>query len=1381
MPRRYFNWKLAIVLIISICVLGVTAFGLRQWQRTHRADQGLILGNEAYDEQKWDEAAEKFGRYLAIEQIDVPVLMKYAEAQLKIRPSKRGNIAYAEKAYRNVLRTDKYNSKAAMQLAGLYLEMLKPGEAELIASKYLDNNDDPDPKLREMLALAMVRLRKFTEAAAELKAIIQEHPDQISAYEMLGRLTKQRPDDIPDSPESWFDEAVKNNPSSALAYTVRAAFYQSEDSAKAKADLEKAEKLDLSDPNVELRLASEFMNANILDKAEQHLTSVQMSIPSDPRVWAIWAEFALKSKSQEKMLKIAETGLELSSQPLDFMPTATKLFILSGQLDLADDYISEMNQKDIAPPEVAFLEGLLAFEKGLLAFEREQWFKAINHWNESMGLVNKSPPTIRLALSPKIRLALSSALSRIGDTQSALIHLRTLVSENPDFVTGHLELAKLLAHTGNWTESARYAATAKQLSPENPEASLLYLQAKMQLLSTNSASENVQALQDIEKELSEMEKVANNLPEFKLLKFQLALQQSNFTDVQALVTQLKKNYPSQIETTMAEVKLLVAQDKTDEAMLILFKALEGFPQDIKPVRYLAILLYQQGDKEKCEAIIKDALERIDQPVNQRKLGLLLAEIYVQWNQNDKVYSLLNTLAQQLPEDIPIKRGLLLCEQVINDRAKAQQLVDEIKELEGEEGWQWRYEQARIWSSPEEFKARYTEIVELLQENIKANPNDQASRMLLAEAYKDSGELQLAISTYREALSHSPNNLRIIIPFIEVLSSSMEFDEVDQLLKRAGNSKQDLYKPQLKQFQFDSHLRHGQLSSASDILQDFISNDNDPNNQKYRFVLASLKAQQGKYDEAKELLDELKAQSPDSLHFTYALIQLSIIQDKPNEALRLCDEIINKLDNAYAYVLRAGTYSSLGQTDKAREDFEHAAAIEPNSVEVWMAKSAFYRSIGQPDKAIADIQNAMSLAPSDIRIQKQAIRLFLESGDTDKVLQGKAILAEARISSPNDIDLRLSEAYSLLKENTAPAIEKATEILQKITEDQPESSRAWVLLGNISLSKGQAGKAMEIAFRGLSHSPNDMALLLLKARAEKDRSPALAIPTLKALLEAGPNNTEVTLLLAETYIDAGEPEKAVNFLKAQLASRVGTPEERIIKINLAVALYKNGSNANAQKEFGSLIQSEKDSFTLINIANGLASIDDSQAKKTAEDILRMVLRNKPDSVGAMTLLATLLQISDRSDEAILLYKQVLELQPDNKIVINNLAWVMCKDKGMLQEALQLAQKGLDIDPNYVDLIDTRGVIYYKLGEFDKALDDFTTCIALYPKNLKGIPAAIGSRFRLAKTFDKLGQRNEAVEHLNQALDLNQTLDSESRIGGSDLNDAQTLLKQLQEGN
>ena len=97
------------------------------------------------------------------------------------------------------------------------------------------------------------------------------------------------------------------------------------------------------------------------------------------------------------------------------------------------------------------------------------------------------------------------------------------------------------------------------------------------------------------------------------------------------------------------------------------------------------------------------------------------------------------------------------------------------------------------------------------------------------------------------------------------------------------------------------------------------------------------------------------------------------------------------------------------------------------------------------------------------------------------------------------------------------------------------------------------------------------------------------------------------------------------------------------------------------------------------------------------------------------------------------------------------------------------------PNYIDLIDTRGVAYYRLGEFNKAVEDFTTCIKLY---IDGTPPAISSRFHLARTFDKLGQKYKAVEHLKQALDMN------SKVGGlsdTDLKEAKLLLKQLQEGN
>ena len=171
---------------------------------------------------------------------------------------------------------------------------------------------------------------------------------------------------------------------------------------------------------------------------------------------------------------------------------------------------------------------------------------------------------------------------------------------------------------------------------------------------------------------------------------------------------------------------------------------------------------------------------------------------------------------------------------------------------------------------------------------------------------------------------------------------------------------------------------------------------------------------------------------------------------------------------------------------------------------------------------------------------------------------------------------------------------------------------------------------------------------------------------------------------------------------------------------------------------------------------------------------MVIKDNSDSTKAMMNLAILLQISDRSTESAQLYERVLELEPDNVIAVNNLAWIICEVQGKPKEALELALRGSKIAPNYYDLIDTRGVIYYRLGEFDKAVRDFNECIKLYPDIT---PSSISTRFYLARALIKLGQKDEAIRYLKEALELN---NQKGGLSMADLAEAQSLLKQIQEG-
>jgi tetratricopeptide (TPR) repeat protein len=349
-------------------------------------------------------------------------------------------------------------------------------------------------------------------------------------------------------------------------------------------------------------------------------------------------------------------------------------------------------------------------------------------------------------------------------------------------------------------------------------------------------------------------------------------------------------------------------------------------------------------------------------------------------------------------------------------------------------------------------------------------------------------------------------------------------------------------------------------------------------------------------------------------------------------------------------------------------------------------------------------------------------------------------------------------------------------------------------------------------RGLAHNEGNGPLLLLKARAEKGRSPAQAAQTLKGLLDQDPKNVEVLVELADAYARSGRTRQAVDLLSQRLSNFEG-PARRLCEIAYAEAQYANGQRDEALALFDKLTQADpndatptmslaqqlrrerrwtemyqlvhrwlathpNDADVATTIARVLATTGDKQALAMGEDILRMTLEERnPRSLSCLSLLAMMMQDTDRNVEAAKLYRKVLEIDPKSVIAMNNLAWILCEgdpvprgtaqggaaedvpepepasgrgSAGQYKEALELAEKGLKIVPDYVDLLDTRGYAYYRLGDFDKAMSDFAECMKQYPTNS---PLSATPRFHLAMTCAAMKRRAEAVEYLRMALDMN----------------------------
>lgn len=1427
MAQRYFNWTLAIVLLVGLVVLAAAALSLHRWQRSTLAEEALPLGEGAFAEGNWEEAATQIGRYLTINGNDVDRLLMYGEAQLKMRPSSSSGVQHAIAAYSSVLRMDSHHKEAAKRLIEIYLGLSpagmnqgrSPGEAELKARQFLETNDDPT--IRRFLSLSLIQQRNFQDAQQTLAKLIADHPDHIEAYEVMGLLAAEHPEDVNKPSNYWFEEAVRVNPDSALAHLVRGAFFlRSGDRPNAMADFEQAATLDLSVTEVHSRLIGELTLARAYDEARDQIAALRAKAPTELDLWRYWSLVAIQSGTEQEMQTVAQEGMkELATYPWDFLPWAAELFIRAKRFDEARDCILKMQKKDIEPARNAFLEGYLAQQQGQLQEAATFWRKAI-----ALGYQSRQDATWR-GHYPPVRMFLASVLQKLGDLQMAIEQLRLLVADVPDYPQFNLALAQLLAQAEDWPGVLDQARQVLRLVPDQTDAALLELQARMRLLAGADDSPSTQnAWREIETKLAELSEAGENAEQVRLLQVQANMFQGKHADAKAMLDGLEGSLGEGLGAALLRVQLLVEQGDRPEAISLLRRAVEQFPESTEPVRRLALLLNQQGDRQGCEAVIRSALSRMEK-VSQRSLGLLLADLYVSWEQDDQLYDWLTELANQFPQDIETKRRLLSLDRVLKDATASQAIVDQIKSIEGQNGWQWRVEQARVWILSDAFQSNYGEIVRLLQENLLANPDDRSSRLLLAAAYEKAGELQLALTVYREALQRWPNDVAVVARTVQTLYKAGEDEEAQSVLDSAKS--RDLYDPDIKRLQLqgylrrsdmapDSEARRNALASASDILQDLVRQD--PNDTLASLRLASTLAAQKKYDEAQAVLDAVKVKDPEAVSLIVAQVQLDVARGDAEAALRVCNEAVAREDNVFARMLRGMTHTAFGRYGEARADFDRMVTLEPEKPEVWVTRSDFFRQIGRTREAVSDITRALALAPDSLPVQRRAVTLFLTSGDPALFRQASDLLERALESHPGDSELKLRKAQVLLARQTAPAAEQARTVLREITEERPKLAEAWELLGALELREDQLGKAMDVALRGLAENPDNRRLLLIKAQAEARRSPMLAVPTLKDLVDQDPNDMSVISQLALAYLQSNRPQEAIGLLRQHLATQKG-PARKQGEIAMAGILGQIGDVNEAVAIFKDLVQAEPDDPSLrviwaeqlaagqrwgevesvvadwhashpndVTVARAVARdlIAGRQAQgfEIARKLLQSDLQEHPESVGSLHLLADMATVTEQAEEAISLNRRILEVDPNNAFAINNLAWLLCEEQKQYQRALDLANRGLKLRPEYIDLIETRGVIHYRMGHLEEAVRDLSRSIELYPVNS---PALASTYFHLARAYAEMGRKTDAIETVERALTLHrrseQSTDPGQRrslLSGEDLAEAQRLLDQLQKG-
>lgn len=1343
------NWGFLVVVVFALTAGTLTVGGLWYWNKHLRAQRGLQRGLAAFENKQWDLAAVHLGNYLAAIQPrqDTAILLKYAEAQMNRRPLSRSYIEQALRAYHQILRLEE-NDEVRRRLIEFYVRT-DPAEAQRLAEAFLERQENPE--IACYAAQAMMQRGQYAAARQRLEQVLGKHPDHLQAYLLLAQLAQQNAESAGKTPLEWLTAAINADPNEPAAYLYRAQYIlQNQQAEEAAADIQKAESLPLQTRQQKVQMASVYLAAGRLEESRRLLESLQTEESNDLSVWLLWAQWALRLGRTEEMIRVAQEGIaSLQPDPYDFLTTAAELFIQAHQWEQAESIIRQMTERKEEPELILYLQGVLAQSKG-------DWPAAVSIWRKLSSSSSSPDASIRLA----------QALMEIGDPLAAIQQLQTLLLRFPNHTQAHALMARWCMKEGRWSDAAEHIQQALRKQPDNLEYRKIWLTIRShQIQASEQSSER-------EKITQELKSVARQDPSFLFEQVSFWIGTGQLEEAETELQQLKKQEGPTLKIRILESELLRAKGQVDQARQVLEDLCREYPNSLEPIQKWVVFTIQNKEYEKAVAFLNAVSVDSFSKEQQKTLNTWRAEVLFLQGRVQEGAAILSALAKQFPSDISIRRRLLDWTRRSEEMKSLQRWIEEIKSIEGEQGRQWRYELARLLYERGQIRRDYSQIVSLLSAVLRNYPDDLDSRILLASVHESAGNLTLAVQEYQNALARNMDNLELVVPAVAAMYRAQEYKAAEAVLQEAA--RRGLRDPRLSRLEVQRLIQQGKFGPATEILREMI--EKSPDDQNLKLSLALMYLYQNQLDEAEQCIRQLQETEAFSLPVVAARVELAMRRNNPQGALQICNEAIAEHPEPRLYALRAMTRMQIGMTEAAEEDVKTLLKESKSSRENYLLAADLFISLNRIQAAVETMDNAVREFPDDSAVLRKAVLVYARDPQRRQIVN--ALLEKSLSVEPKDPPLLLLKAQMLLAENTATSAEEGEALLNQLLNEYPRIEAGWATLADWYLRNGQTGRAMDCLLRGLEYFPESKVLLLLKARLEGVRGGHLALPTLQDLYQRFPKDDRIAAQYAETLLRLKQFQEAESVLLACLnRSEAADVSFRYLYM---VLLYQSGRQEQAsqlfeqemkegkepslvfQKWAAFLVQDKQwsllrdlfekyseqipslpDTAARFCLQMGLDS--DPKGRQAASECLQTLLTRFPKHPQLMLASAKLHHYWQQYGMAEQIYRDLLMQEnllddADRAAVMNNLAWILFHQNQQPQEALQWANKGLTIQPKNADLLDTRGEIYFQLGDYVKAREDFENAIQNFPPFS---PERVKTGFRLVKTLVNLGKKEDAM--------------------------------------
>ena len=420
----------------------------------------------------------------------------------------------------------------------------------------------------------------------------------------------------------------------------------------------------------------------------------------------------------------------------------------------------------------------------------------------------------------------------------------------------------------------------------------------------------------------------------------------------------------------------------------------------------------------------------------------------------------------------------------------------------------------------------------------------------------------------------------------------------------------------------------------------------------RLILADYYVGRKQGDQAVSILRDLMKRPESEAAAGARLAAIEYEAGRRDAAHKMLDELTAKRPSEQLSVLKGRWLLSEGKRREALDAANTAVKIDARSADAWAFLGTVRMALNDPTQAEAAYTETLKLNPSHGPAQVAMATLATARGRND---QAVTIARQAVESSPGSGAARLALANAQLASGN---VDGADATLRPVIAAAPNSPEVLILRGRVQMRKGENEGARASFTKALELQPGlPDALMPLLSMDLAEKKPAQAAHRLETQLAAGSGSARLQVLAGRTYAATGDLAKSEAALRKAIE----------LDPSLMEAYHVLGQIFVRQKKLGEAIVAYE--------------------ARIAE---------RPDDVGAHTMIGMLALVQGKSTEARARFEKVLAIDSRAPVASNNLAYMDAEAGTNLDIALNRAQTAKAALPDDPDVNDTLGWVYVKRG-------------------------------------------------------------------------------------